>query len=81
MVFDTIFLNNKQNLLYEHCFLEIVTSAPLLSEIVCYTIQLPPLLLTAEDESLIDVRGTEGQGQQNEEAEHSFHLGLKCNAH
>ena len=55
-------------------------SAPILSEIVCYTIQLPPLLLTAEDESLIDVWGTEGQGQQNEEAEHGFHLGLKCNA-
>ena len=25
------------------------------------------------------MRGTEGQGQQNEEAEHGFHLGLKRN--
>jgi len=34
--------------------------------------------LTVEDEPLIDVWGTEGQGQQNKEAEHGFHLGLKC---
>jgi len=38
------------------------------------------ITLTVEDESLINVWGTEGQGQQNEEAEHGFHLGLKRNA-